>query len=244
MSRFSILSSHLPFFKAWGIYRQLKGKKEVTASLPGYAHPVYFRNNPYDFATFCEVSLEEAYRNELDAANFIIDGGGNIGLTAAYFGKCYPQALIASVEPDSGNFAMLQKNTAANPLVKPLHGGVWNKTAHLQVVDKGAGNNAFTVAEIESPTANSIQAYAIADIMAMHQQTTVDIVKLDIEGAEKQVFANGYETWLPHTRLLIVELHDRMQPGCSKAVFSAICQYDFSLELRGENLFFYNNKLI
>lgn len=243
MSRFSILHKHLPFFSAWGIYRQLKGQKEVAARLPGYAGPLYFRNNPYDFATFCEVSLEEAYRNELTTADFIIDGGGNIGLTAAYFARQYPGATIATVEPDSGNFDILKKNTAELVGVHPLQGGVWNKTAHLQVVDNGGGNNAFTVTEVDTPTDGSIKAYSIADIMALHGRTMVDIVKLDIEGAEKQVFGSGYENWLPHTRLLIVELHDRMVSGCSKAVFSAICQYDFRLELRGENLFFYNERV-
>jgi FkbM family methyltransferase len=242
MSRFSILSSHLPFFTAWGIYRQLKGQQHVKAKLPGYAHPLQFRNNPHDFATFCEVSLEEAYQNELATADFIIDGGGNIGLTAAYFANQYPGASIATVEPDSGNFAVLQRNTAAYPNIHPLQGGVWSRTAHLRIVDKGVGHNAFTVTEVAAPTPDSLQAYSIADIMALHQQTQVDIVKLDIEGAEKQVLAEGYESWLPRTRLLIVELHDRMVPGCSKALFSAICQYDFRLELRGENLFFYNNK--
>ena len=242
MSRFSILSSHLPFFTTWSIYRQLKGKKEVTARLPGYTHSIHFRNNPYDFATFCEVSLEEAYRNELATASFIVDGGGNIGLTAAYFAMLYPGATIVSVEPDSGNFDILKKNTATLAHVHPLQGGVWNKTAHLRVVDGGIGNNAFTVTEVDAPGNDSISAYSITDIMAMHGCTKIDIVKLDIEGAEKQVFANGYQDWLPHTRLLIVELHDRMVPGCSKSFFSAVCQYNFRMELRGENLFFYNER--
>lgn len=242
MSRFSILNSHLPFLNALGIYRQLKGQKEVAAKLPGYSRPLYFRNNPYDFATFCEVSLAEAYQNELHTANFIIDGGGNIGLTVAFFARQYPNATIVTIEPNSGNFDMLKKNTADLALVHPMQGGVWNKTAHLRIVDESAGNNSFTVTEVDTPTNDSIKAYAIADIMALHGVTKVDIVKLDIEGSEKQVFANGYESWLPHTRLLIIELHDRMVPGCSKAFFSAISQYDFRFELRGENLFFYNNR--
>jgi FkbM family methyltransferase len=242
MSRFSILRAHLPFFTALDIYRQMKAGGLVKAVLPYYTHPVYFTNGPHDFATFCEVSLQQAYANELTDARFIIDGGGNIGLTAAYFASRYPQAIVATVEPDSNNFALLTKNTTAYPLIKPLQGGIWNKTAHLQVVDSGAGNNAYTVTELVAPAPGSIPAFDIPAIMALHNQLTVDIVKLDIEGAEKQVFANGFDRWLPHTRLLIVELHDRMVPGCSKALFAAIIQYNFRLELRGENLFFYNER--
>ena len=77
--------------------------------------------------------------------------------------------------------------------------------------------------------------------MADYGITVLDLVKIDIEGAEKELFENGYEKWLPKTRVLVVELHDRMKPGCSKSVFSAICQYDFSFSHKGENLIFTNN---
>ncbi len=243
MSRFSVLSKHLPFFEACDIYQQLKRKQLICARLRGYKHPLYFRNNPYDFVTFCEVTLREAYNCKLPTADFIIDGGGNIGLTASYFAKQYPDALIATVEPEGNNFALLKKNTSSSRLIRPLLGGIWNKGTNLQIVDNGSGNNAFTVTELEVPAADSIKAYTIPEIMVLHERSTVDIVKLDIEGAEKFVFASGYESWLPHTRLLIVELHDRMQLGSSKAVFTAVSNYDFSVEVQGENLMFYNNSM-
>ena len=243
MSRFSVLSRHLPFFEACDIYQQLKRKELICARLRGYEHPLYLRNNPYDFVTFCEVTLREAYNSKLPTADFIIDGGGNIGLTAAYFARQYPEALIVTIEPEAGNFDMLTKNTASSDLVRPLKGGIWNKATNLQIVDNTSGNNAFTVTELEAPAADSIVAYTIAEIMALHERSTIDIVKLDIEGAEKNVFASGYEDWLPRTRLLIVELHDRMQPGSSRAVLKAVCEYDFSLTVQGENLMFYNNSV-
>ena len=203
--------------------------------------PLYFRNNPYDFVTFCEVTLTETYDSELPSARFIIDGGGNIGLTAAYFARQYPDAVIVTVEPEGNNFELLKKNVAACPGIHPLLGGIWNKSTNLQISDAENGNNAFTVTEVDEPVADSLKAFTIKEIMALHERTSIDIVKLDIEGAEKNVFASGYEDWLPSTRLLIVELHDRMQHGCSKAVFSAVSKYDFSVKIQGENLMFYNN---
>lgn len=241
MSRFSILSKHLSFFEACDIYQQLKRKNLISARLRGYEHPLYFRKNAYDFVTFCEVTLRESYNCTLPTADFIIDGGGNIGLTAVYFARQYPDALIATVEPEGENFELLIKNAASRPQIKPLLGGIWSRSTNLEIVDSGSGNNAFTVAEIDTPIAGSIKAYTIPDIMSLHGRSTIDIVKLDIEGAEKNVFASGYEDWLPHTRLLIIELHDRMQTGCSKAVFTALSHYDFSCTVQGENLLFYNN---
>ena len=72
----------------------------------------------------------------------------------------------------------------------------------------------------------------------------IDILKIDIEGSEKEVFQHGYADWLPKIKVLIIELHDRMVPGASAAVFSAINQYDFSVDIKGENLVFTNNRLL
>ena len=71
-----------------------------------------------------------------------------------------------------------------------------------------------------------------------------DIVKLDVEGSEKEIFSENYEGWLPKKKVLIVELHDRMKKGCRKAVFQAISRYDFSLQVAGENLVFTNNQAV
>ena len=78
----------------------------------------------------------------------------------------------------------------------------------------------------------------------MLQTDLVDILKIDIEGSEKEIFEQGFEEWLPFTKILIVETHDRYKQGSSKAVLKAVSAYNFSLEVSGENLIFYNNDLI
>jgi hypothetical protein len=77
----------------------------------------------------------------------------------------------------------------------------------------------------------------------MHQYKLprLDIVKLDVEGAEMNIFSDAYSEWLSKTRLLIVELHDRMKPGSSDPFWKAIRQFDFTRFDRGENLCFINN---
>ena len=64
-----------------------------------------------------------------------------------------------------------------------------------------------------------------------------DIVKLDIEGAEKEVFDRC--DWLNRVRVVAIELHDRFKPGCSAAVNSATWQ--FSKSQRGEIIFYLRN---
>jgi hypothetical protein len=70
----------------------------------------------------------------------------------------------------------------------------------------------------------------------MHVEAA-DVVKMDIEGAEKEVFETG--DWLKKVRCLMIELHDRYRPGCSEAVNSAM--HGFSQLQRGETTFYVRN---
>jgi FkbM family methyltransferase len=241
MSRFARLKKKWGVAKALSFYLQLKKGKHNLLTAPGLSHPFGMRNNPYDYATFEEVILNSAYQLLKNIApKFIIDGGGNIGLTACYFASQYPQAKIVTVEPDAGNFLMLQQNTKPYSNIAAEQAGIWSRTTFLKIINSNDGNNAFMVQEVDTPEPTAIKALGIADIMHMHNMPHIDIVKLDIEGAEKEVF-EGDCHWLKKTNILIVELHDHIKKGCSKALFEALRSYDFSFSIQGENIVLTNN---
>ena len=199
------------------------------------------RKNPYDYATFEEVLLREDYNIDFGfEPRTIIDGGANIGLTSVFFANKFPNANIVAVEPEKENFQMLQKNTNSYSNISLLNAGIWDHNTFLSVVDEGKGNNAFTVKEVPVNTENAIKALSVYEIMKQQDWSTIDILKLDIEGTEKNIFEKNYESWLPFVRVLIVELHDRMIEGSSEAVFNTISKYNFTKEIKGENHIFFN----
>jgi FkbM family methyltransferase len=244
MSRFKQLRKHLSFPESLKIYLKIKKGDYNNWQVSHLIHPVNLRkNNFYDYATFDEVILKKSYELNLDFTPVnIIDGGGNIGLTAAYFASKYPAASIVTVEPDPGNFHILLQNTKHYSNILAFQKGLWTREANLLIRDAGLGNNAFMVEETDQ-VPNSIPATGISDIMEMMKWGHIDILKLDVEGSEKEIFSSGYEQWLPKTRVLIVEIHDRMKKGCSKSVFNAINNYNFSFAIAGENLVFMNEDL-
>jgi len=245
MSRFSNLKKHLSFREAISIYLKIKKGNYDSFRLKKLQHPFSMRKNPYDYATFEEVLLREDYNIDFGfEPRTIIDGGANIGLTSIYFASKYPDAKIVSVEPDKENFLQLEKNTKPYQGISVLNAGIWNRKANLEIIDAGLGNNAFIVKEVKDESKNSIKALPISDIVDLQQWKNADVVKLDIEGSEKNVFETGYELWLPNVKVLIVELHDRMMKGCSETVFNAVSKYNFSKEIKGENHIFYNKNLI
>ncbi len=227
---------------AWATlaYFLMKLKVISRVSLPGVKHSFGVRKGTSDTGTFRQVFKEDQYRFNFDEPiNSIIDAGANIGLASIVFGNKYPNAKIIAIEPDKGNFELMKKNVSPYN-VRPVMAGVWNKSTNLEVIDHGHGAWAYTVEEVEHPTKNSIPALSINQIMADSNFDRIDILKIDIEGSEKEVFETDYELWLPKTKYLIVEMHDSMRPGASKSVFSAISKFNFSFRSRRENLLFTN----
>jgi len=226
------------------IYVQLKLGLTNSIRIPGIQYPVSLRPQQADKISFKEIFMKREYDVTLPATlipTVIVDGGANVGFTSVFFANKYPSAKIFSIEPDAANFTCLVNNTRNYATITPIKGALWYKAELLNVVDKGYGDRGFVIEKNDE--ANTLQATSLADLMQHYQLTHLDILKLDIEGSEKEVFSENYQRWLPRTKCLIIELHDRMKPGCSQAVFSALTQYNFSFSIKGENLVFTNNDL-
>jgi len=244
MSRLKKMIRLFGFSDGLAFYRKTKSGKMGEIRASKWNTSFRLRPKSTDFDTYEHVFVLNQYDI---AVNFepkiIIDGGANIGMSAIYYALRYPNAKIISLEVSQENFELLKYNTRDFKNVRPVCKGVWNESGYLKIVNEGAGENAFMVERVDSPMAGTIPAISLHDVLQEENVEVLDIVKLDIEGAEKMVFASNYEAWLPKTRLLIVELHDRMQPGSSKSLFNAITKYDFNCETKWENLIFYNRNL-
>lgn len=84
--------------------------------------------------------------------------------------------------------------------------------------------------------AQKVPTITMEEILRRADNNFIDLLKIDIEGAERQVFSGGAE-WLQRVGLIIIELHDRFKPGCAKAFYDAIAHFDFVQSQKGENLF-------
>ncbi len=193
--------------------------------------PIFLRMNSSDVRVFDQVFHEKQYNLELaEAPEVILDCGANIGLTSVYFANRYPHATIIAIEPEEDNFKMLKKNTEAYKNVHCINYGVWNKTANLQITPGAKGAWSFTVKEVNYEDGNTIKAISIEDIMKMFSLKKIDLLKIDIEGSEKEVFAEGSEYWLPQVKTIILELHDSVKKGCTQSLINALKNYDYALE--------------
>ncbi len=233
------------FFPGLIIYLRIKILKSNKFFIPGLKHPIYLRPRTSDVHTFREIFLRNEYSISVPGkTQVIIDAGANIGFTTLFFTKRYPAAKILSLEPDRDNFELLKKNTSHYTNITPIQSALWNKEGFIEVTDKGYGVRGFMVEESPSSESdNSMPSTTMAALLTKFSITSIDILKMDIEGSEKEVFSLDIEKWLPITKCLVIELHDRMKPGSSQAVFKALANYNFECSIRGENLVFINKDL-
>jgi FkbM family methyltransferase len=168
----------------------------------------------------------------------IIDAGANIGISALYFARKFPNAKIYAIEPEDGNFELLKQNCKDRRNIRLQKAALWSCPTRVVLRNEDAANWCFSVKPAEGDE-GKIDTVTIPQILGDSGLQKIDILKIDIEGSEKALFSNDYNTWLSCVRLLIIELHDRYLPGCSKAFYSALCSRPFAQELSGENVVIY-----
>jgi FkbM family methyltransferase len=224
------------------VYVKLKLGLTQSINLPEVKFPIAMRAGNTDRITFKEIFIKREYDFNFPSTidtKVIIDAGANIGFTSVFLANQYPNSKIFSIEPDDENFEYVLRNTSPYKNITPIKKALWNKKETISLSDPGLGKRGMMVDKHAGAT--TLEAISVTDLMKEFNISQIDILKMDIEGSEKEVFTDNYDFWLPRTKCLVIELHDRMKKGCSASVFRALSNYDFSLSIKGENLIFINN---
>lgn len=215
------------------LYRTLHGgaRGEVTVAVPGLPAPLTLRAGTSDVDAFEQVFVQGEYDVPLAAPpRTIIDAGANVGAAAVYFAHRYPEARIAAVEPDPENFALLRRNVAPYPGVRPLQAGLWSHRTTLAILNPADRPWDRRVGE----AAGGIPALTVEDVMEALGDRPLDLLKMDIEGAEVEVFRTS-AAWIGRVGTIIVETHDALHPGCADALRAATRDEGFAVRRSGEN---------
>ena len=223
------------FFTLGLIWPPSRGRK-VAIRLPGVSWPLFVRLDTTDILVFNEIFGGGEYDWNFDSPpECVVDAGAYTGLSTAFFAHRYPQAKIIAIEPDPENFEMLLLNTSGAGNVSPIRAVLWTEAGSFDLTDPGDGAYAYRLAAAdESPLASeravaSAPAVTVPDILRDHGLDRIGLLKLDVEGSEKELF-DHCASWISKVDGICLELHDRFKPGCSRAFYKAID--DFPLELR------------
>lgn len=192
----------------------------MIAYPPKLDHAVRLRLHTSDTMVFGGVIMDEEYSFGLpSSANVIVDAGANIGLSSIFYAMKFPKARIFAIEAERSNFEVMFKNVRHYPNITPVHAALWGCDGYISIADPlpgASGNWGFTV---DSKTGD-VCAITIPSLMKNFSIEYIDLLKIDIEGSEKEVFEVC--DWQDRVGSAVIELHDRFRSGCSQAVNHAL----------------------
>jgi len=177
----------------------------------------------------------ELFRKLLRPGDTYIDIGAHVGLHALVAGQCVgPQGRVIALEPQTYNCDKIlmnsQMNGAANILVVMaaagaedglimLHNQARSDKARLTLAGEGVSD--------VSPRFE-VPLMRIDSVCARHSVDRVKLLKIDVEGYEREVLA-GAEATLAITKNLIFECLPEADPATVEDVVSRLNRQGFDL---------------
>lgn len=182
-------------------------------------HFFKYRIAAYDHFTinflFNEVFISnEYYFQSSNSQPLIIDCGGNIGMSVLYFKKLYPASRIIAFEANPHVFSLLADNVKSNKLENvELHNiALYDRDRELSFyIGDSIGTLVGSVVK-ERGGANEIMVKAQKLSHYLGRLETVDLLKIDVEGAEINIMNDLFESGMMHkVKECIVEYHHNME---------------------------------
>lgn len=216
--------------------------KALSRVLPrGWSVPVFSdysdgvlvaRSRTTDLSVFWQIFIRREYRcvDDLTDVDLVIDCGANVGYSAAYFLTRFPDCYVIAVEPDKSNFESLNRNCSRfRGRYIALPTAVWPRKTGLRISEEEdglSGEWGYKVREVRPGEAAQMEAVDIGSLLTLSGRDRISILKMDVEGAEKWIFASGAEEWLAKVDVLVIELHG---PECHEVFRRAISPLAFDL---------------
>lgn len=204
-------------------YQKRFGGELMRLTSGNLRHPVLARRASSDIHVFHQVFVDRDYAcvEHLREPRFIVDLGANVGYTSAYFLSRFPNCRVLALEPDPDNFALLQRNLQPyGNRARALQRAVWWRAQTLQFKQraiKGEEWGRSLGEETGSGDDDLVPSITMDMIFEDSKEPRISILKVDIEGAEKELFSHD-ASWLDLVDNVVIELHGE---ECRRAFFAA-----------------------
>jgi FkbM family methyltransferase len=179
-------------------HMQIAGKKaEIT-----------LRRFAGDIDIFFEVFWKLAYsdsRMNKKTISTVLDLGANIGMATAYFYSRFPGAVFYCVEPDPDSMLLMKNNLAQlvpSDQIQFLTAAAGAADSRGEMV---TARYAYNRSVRPNPAKGEVKILTIASILSHFNLQYIDLLKLDIEGAESDILQDA--GWLTRVHFIFIEFH-------------------------------------
>lgn len=166
---------------------------------------VQMRTYSGDISIFYELFWKKMYalpHKLIQSPEIIIDLGAHLGFTSIFYALEYENAKIYSLEASKENFRLLKKNTEKFAQISVLNRAINFEDGEVLFEEGGLSYNTRI-----SDKGDVIQAISIPTLMKNHKIHKIDLLKIDIEGAEKELLHQNND-WLEKVENIVIELHE------------------------------------
>ena len=173
--------------------------------------PIWLRPRSSDIRVAFEIFITRELEMPwplAQAPTTIIDGGANVGYATLALKHRWPDAFIVAVEPDLDNCIVLRKNVQSLSNVVLLQKGIWGSQCHLRVkTDPAAAAWSLQFEPVNENTPGSVGSETVSDLIGRLPGNHCDLLKLDIEGAETNIFSQPDLSWIGQVSVILIETH-------------------------------------
>lgn len=218
--------------------RALRRLSETPAGAPAepvafraLAHPFHLRPGTKDVLVAINNFVRREYGafDAKGAPKVMVDGGAYIGDTSAYFLSRFPGLRVIALEPMPESREQAQRNLAPyGDRVELREAALTADGAPVRMSGVQTGARIGDAGDLEVPSVS------ISQLLDEMPDARIDILKLDIEGAEGPIFADAPERWLDRVGTIIVETHG---PEITDTVLGAMATNGWAAR-RYRNLYF------
>ena len=204
---------------------------KVRVQSPCVRYPICIRLKTTDVSALWHILAMSEYHCELSKSpRVIVDAGANIGLTSIFYANKYPEARIIAIEPEPSNYEILKENARPYPNVDTVCAALWKADCEIDLLDPGNGNHGFQTKERGEDSSGRVlartQGMTVTSLIRLCKLGHIDILKVDIEGSEKEVFEHS-SSWMDNVGVIAIETHEQLRKGCEDAVHRATVDFDF-----------------
>lgn len=191
--------------KAWNPKMRLKLRNGFT---------ILLRAGTSDRCVFNDLWLERVY--DLPGLRYptyrtIIDIGAHIGLYALFAAHASPKAQIYAFEPESENFALLEKNIKNNHLTDRVHAfakGIAACEGTLQLnVMPGRGECNSSYRQMEESFSLQVPVTTLDAVFREQNIDHCDLLKVNCEGEEYNIFLSMPDSLFDRIGAIILNYH-------------------------------------
>jgi FkbM family methyltransferase len=227
-------------------FMKQENERDFVAYYPDFGATIKLRKRPSsDLNVFAQIYQYNEYKPLVEAFQVhfpndkklnIIDAGSNIGLTSVYLSNYFPGSNFIAIEPDTSNFESVSYNLDANGILNAakVKGGLWSKNTNLKIVNDFRDQKDWSIRVEETTEDGDLKAFSIQSLIKEHNFETIDLLKIDIEGSEKEVFTGvGADvSFLAKTKCIAIEIHDEF--NCRTDINEILTNYNFKYFDSGE----------